>query len=303
MRSRNHFTFAEFAAAQRQFAVNCSYLAQMENLLSLPTPKRSTASQLCAKIAFVAAVLVSGCITASAAEMATLRNGFAIRHERHEVRGDVTRLYMAATPDNYVDIPTGEILGYEVIAAPVVATLEPPPVPASAPTLDAVVTAAGSHNNIDPDLILSVIRAESGFNPNAVSRKGAQGLMQLMPHTAAQMGVQDAFDPATNVEGGTRYLGQLLARYHNNLALALAAYNAGPDRVEQYRGVPPYRETRVYVTRIIQDFNRKKTAQRSPRADGPRSASANEKPKAFAPTSTSQADSASPASDSTQAGS
>jgi soluble lytic murein transglycosylase-like protein len=142
-----------------------------------------------------------------------------------------------------------------------------------------MVNAASTRNNIDRDLILSVIRAESGFNPDAVSPKGAQGLMQLMPQTAARLGVQNALDPATNVEGGTRYLGQLLARYHNNLLLALAAYNAGPQRVEQYRGVPPFRETRVYVARIIRDLNRKRSTQRGPQtlSSGGRSVDQNSK--------------------------
>src|SRR5439155_4688794 len=116
----------------------------------------------------------------------------------------------------------------------------------------------------------SVIRAESGFDPHAVTPKGAQGLMQLMPQTAARMGVQNALDPAANVEGGTRYLGELLVRYHHDLSKALAAYNAGPDRVEQYHGVPPYPETLAYVARVVRDFNRKKDIQRRPLQD-PRS--------------------------------
>jgi soluble lytic murein transglycosylase-like protein len=225
----------------------------------------------------IAALLAFASLPASAAEMANLQNGFAIRHARHEVRGSVTRLYIAETPDNYIDVPTAEILGFEEIEAPVVPA--PAPAPAPAANLDDMVSAASTRNNIDRDLILSVIRAESGFNPDAVSPKGAQGLMQLMPQTAARLGVQNALDPATNVEGGTRYLGQLLARYHNNVLLALAAYNAGPERVEQYRGVPPFRETRVYVTRIIRDFNRKKSAQRGPQtlSSGGRSVDQNSK--------------------------
>jgi soluble lytic murein transglycosylase-like protein len=106
----------------------------------------------------------------------------------------------------------------------------------------------------------SVIRAESGFNVRAVSPKGAQGLMQLMPRTSSQLGVQNAFDPQANVEGGTRYLRELLERYNFDLIKALAAYNAGPQRVEQYGGVPPYYETKAYVARIVRDFNRKKLA-------------------------------------------
>jgi soluble lytic murein transglycosylase-like protein len=223
--------------------------------------------KLANKIGIAAALLVLASLPASAAEMANLQNGFAIRHARHELRGSVTRLYLAETPDNYIDVPTAEILGFEEIETPVVPA--PAPAPAPAANLDDMVSAASTRNNIDRDLILSVIRAESGFNPDAVSPKGAQGLMQLMPQTAARLGVQNPLDPATNVEGGTRYLGQLLARYHNNVLLALAAYNAGPERVEQYRGVPPFRETRVYVTRIIRDFNRKKSAQRGPQTVSP----------------------------------
>ena len=123
------------------------------------------------------------------------------------------------------------------------------------------VTAASDKHGIDADLLYSVIRAESGFNPHAVSNKGAQGLMQLMPGTANKLGVQDAFDTQSNVEGGTRYLRELLDRYHYDLAKALAAYNAGPQRVDQYHGIPPYRETRAYVARIIREYNKKKLQQ------------------------------------------
>jgi soluble lytic murein transglycosylase-like protein len=107
----------------------------------------------------------------------------------------------------------------------------------------------------------SVIHAESGFNVHAVSPKGARGLMQLMPGTASELGVNDAFDPQANVEGGSRYLRELLERYNFDLVKALAAYNAGPERVEQYQGVPPFRETRAYVARIVHDYNLKKIAQ------------------------------------------
>jgi soluble lytic murein transglycosylase-like protein len=126
--------------------------------------------------------------------------------------------------------------------------------------LDEVVAAASGTYRLDPDLVNSVIRAESGFNVRAVSPKGAQGLMQLMPQTASQLGVQNAFDPQANVEGGTRYLRELLERYDFDLIKALAAYNAGPQRVEQYGGVPPYYETKAYVARIVRDFNKKKLA-------------------------------------------
>jgi soluble lytic murein transglycosylase-like protein len=215
------------------------------------------------KLGIVAALIFLASLSVSAAETAILRNGFAIRHERREARKEVTRLYLAGEPDNYIDVPTADIVRFEEADAPL------PPAVSSTPAsdLDSVVSAASKRNNIDPDLVNSVIFAESGFDPNAVSPKGAQGLMQLMPRTAARMGVQNAMDPAANVDGGTRYLGELLSRYHNDVSKALAAYNAGPDRVEQYHGVPPYPETLAYVARIIRDFNRKKDAQRRPQPD------------------------------------
>jgi soluble lytic murein transglycosylase-like protein len=123
------------------------------------------------------------------------------------------------------------------------------------------VNAASGRYRLDPDLVNSVIKAESGFHVRAVSPKGAQGLMQLMPGTASLLGVPDAFDAQANVDGGTKYLRELLERYNFDLVKALAAYNAGPQRVEQFGGVPPYYETRAYVARIVRDFNKKKIAQ------------------------------------------
>jgi hypothetical protein len=126
------------------------------------------------------------------------------------------------------------------------------------PTLPEHIAKAGLQTGIDPDFIDSVIWAESGYNAKAVSPKGAQGLMQLMPETAAKLGVLDSFDPANNIDGGSRYLRELLLHYNGDAIKALAAYNAGLESVEKYQGVPPYRETRSYVARVINDFNRRK---------------------------------------------
>ena len=121
-----------------------------------------------------------------------------------------------------------------------------------------MLATAGTAHNIDEDLLLSVIQAESGGRVTAVSRAGAQGLMQLMPATARENGVQNAFHAGENIAGGTAYLDTMLKRYKDNLALALAAYNAGPAAVDRYRGIPPFRETRAYVARVIREFNRRK---------------------------------------------
>ena len=230
---------------------------------------------------------------AKASELAILRNGFSIRHEHRLVMGTNTRLFLAADDSSFTDVPTEEITGYEkdlTMPAPL-----PPPADAHAsisvpfgsakaesanswpaksgpaksgsakfvpaPALNQVVNSASAAYHLDPDLVNSVIHAESGFNSRAVSPKGARGLMQLMPGTANQLGVNDAFDPQANVTGGSRYLRELLERYNFDLVKALAAYNAGPQRVEQYRGVPPFRETRAYVARIVHEYNTKKIAQ------------------------------------------
>jgi soluble lytic murein transglycosylase-like protein len=106
-----------------------------------------------------------------------------------------------------------------------------------------------------------VVKAESGGAVRATSRAGASGLMQLMPGTAQQLGVADSFAPDQNVRGGTAYLDALLTRFHDNIALALAAYNAGPEAVDRYHGIPPYHETRVYVARVVHEFNRRVSAR------------------------------------------
>jgi transglycosylase-like protein with SLT domain len=212
-------------------------------------------------------------------EVAVLKNGFAIKHERREIVGDLTRLYVSTDGSSFVDVPTAEIEHFEPAPEEPVEESSlagnarggaPKPVSSNKPgafpgrpveDLSQVVNEASGRYRLDPDLVNSVIKAESGFNVRALSPKGAQGLMQLMPGTASQLGVPNAFDPQANVEGGTRYLRELLERYNFDLVKALAAYNAGPQRVEQFGGVPPYYETRAYVARIVKDFNKKKIAQ------------------------------------------
>jgi Transglycosylase SLT domain len=230
-----------------------------------------------------------------AGEVAVLKNGFSIRHEWREIVGETTRLYVSADGSSFVDVPTAEIEHFEAapdlpgsgsrLAASSRTQAQAPPFDklragslprpatnaatkaafhfpaANAIDLNEAVNSASGRYRLDPDLVNSVIKAESGFNVRAVSPKGAQGLMQLMPGTASQLGVPNAFDPEANIEGGTRYLRELLERYNFDLVKALAAYNAGPQRVEQFGGVPPYYETRAYVARIVRDFNKKKAAQ------------------------------------------
>ena len=196
-------------------------------------------------------------LPSQSAQVAILRNGFAIRHERSDLVGTTTRLYLGSDNTSFVDVPTAEIDHFEPDLTPPT----PPTAPAASTSLHDLVNGSSERYRLDPDLINSVIRAESGFNARAVSRKGAQGLMQLMPQTALNLGVGNAFDPQANVDGGTRYLRELLEKYNFDLIKALAASNAGPKRVEQYGGVPPYSETRAYVARIIRDFNKQKLAE------------------------------------------
>jgi soluble lytic murein transglycosylase-like protein len=119
---------------------------------------------------------------------------------------------------------------------------------------DSLIVRAARAESVDPALVKAVIAAESHFDPKAVSRKGALGLMQLMPQTAEKLGVEDALQPDQNVQGGTRYLRAMLDRY-GDLSHALAAYNAGPTAVDRYRGIPPYRETQAYVLRVLDYYH------------------------------------------------
>ena len=199
----------------------------------------------------------------SARESAVLRNGFSISHDHHRQMGSVTRLFLSSSDDEYVDVSSADIVDYEPEVNVPPRKLEPVPnVSAKAQqNLQQIVAKAADENQLDADFIHAVIHAESNGKTSAVSAKGAQGLMQLMPPTAAKLGVKNSFDPAENVNAGTRYLRELLTRYHNDPIRALAAYNAGAGRVEQYHGVPPYRETQAYVAAIIRDFNHRKIEQ------------------------------------------
>jgi hypothetical protein len=262
----------------------------------------------------IIAVLAVAALPCFAGEVAVLKNGFSIRHERREIVGEVTRLYVTADGASFVDVPTGEIEHFE--AAPqeaasgsrLSASGKSPPFDklrasslanharngalSTGPLdLNEVVNSASGRYRLDPDLVNSVIKAESGFNVRAVSPKGAQGLMQLMPGTASQLGVPNAFDPQANVEGGTKYLRELLERYNFDLVKALAAYNAGPQRVEQFGGVPPYYETRAYVARIVRDFNKKKAAQEKAAAGSTAKTGASKHASTKSPTSSNAQDS------------
>ena len=200
---------------------------------------------------------------ARALERITLRNGFSYDCARWEkVDGAHLRLYpTAGDQGSFIDIPSAEVVGVEALPSPpeMPAKAEPT-AKASLPDVHALLTSAGTAHNIDAELLASIVHAESSGHTQAVSRTGAQGLMQLMPGTAKSVGVTDAFQPDQNINGGTTYLDWLLIRYKDNLAFALAAYNAGPGAVDRFHGIPPYRETRAYVARVMTEFKRRKLA-------------------------------------------
>ncbi len=204
-------------------------------------------------------------VQAHAAEIVTLRTGFTITcTSREPISAETVRLHLrsgdavhSSDADNYMDVAATAIATVE--AAPDEPAL---PAPKGTHTADTatILAASGARHNLNVALLAAVVKAESGDNIRAVSRTGAQGLMQLMPATAASLGVHDSFSAESNVNGGSTYLDQLLTRYHESLPLALAAYNAGPAAVDRYHGIPPYRETQAYVARVIREFNRRVAA-------------------------------------------
>lgn len=218
--------------------------------------------------------LALGALPLWGGEYVVLGNGFRLRAERHETAGNIVRVFSAG---GVAEIPASLIAGYEAgyevgdespkgdpanpvpqVAAAAVPEPDIEPSPARLPlTPHDLASSAAKKYSLPEAFVRSVMAVESAFNPGAVSPKGATGLMQLMPETARRLGV-DARDPQQNAEGGARYLRELLARYESQpdqVLLALAAYNAGPAAVERYHGVPPYRETREYILRVLKIWN------------------------------------------------
>jgi hypothetical protein len=185
------------------------------------------------------------------AEYVVLRSGQRLTVTGYELLGDKYRLQMAG---GVVEVPAEEVQGIEPEE---VFTPSPQKPVATAPYRE-IVEAAAARYGVDAELITSVIAAESNFDPKAISRRNARGLMQLLPETAARLGVKNIFDPQENIDAGTHYLRDLLQRYKNDLVLALAAYNAGPERVQQYGRVPPYAETISYVRRVKHAYDKRK---------------------------------------------
>jgi len=193
-----------------------------------------------------------------AGEYAVLQNGFRIHADRHEAVADKTRLHMGS---GTMDLQTEQIARFEI--EEYVPPPPPPAVPktvaevkAPAPTAEELVELAAANNGLRPEFVRSVAAVESAYQTRAVSPKGAIGLMQLMPGTAADLGV-DPHDPSQNADAGARYLKQLLLRYKDTndpVRLALAAYNAGPGAVDKYGNIPPYRETQQYVKKVLRKY-------------------------------------------------
>lgn len=209
--------------------------------------------------------LLLAALTASAGEYVVLTNGFRIHADSHVAEGSTVRL---TTTQGVIELQANTVSAFETEEY----TPPPPPPPSQVPAkvaaavVDAnrtltpreLVTRAAERAGLPPEFVHSVARAESGYHPNAISPKGAIGLMQLMPGTAAGLNV-DPYDPAQNADGGAMYLRDLLLKYENDphqVSKAVAAYNAGPAAVDKYKGIPPYRETIQYVNRVLKQYEK-----------------------------------------------
>jgi len=192
-----------------------------------------------------------------AGEFAVLTNGHSMRIDRHETAGQNVRLYSG---NGFVEMAACSVVRFEEEYRPMAAPVAQPQAAAEAVEPQRLVEEAAKRYGLPPQFLSSVARAESGFRPDAVSPKGAIGIMQLMPATAQRLGADPA-DPRQNVEAGARYLSELLLKYQDDayqVRKALAAYNAGPGAVDRYQGVPPYRETVAYVERVIRQAGLRK---------------------------------------------
>jgi soluble lytic murein transglycosylase-like protein len=184
------------------------------------------------------------------AEIALLASGQTLKLEAH--RPEAELLVLVLKGGGEVQLPPSAVRGF--VPDEVLDEVEGAP---AGSDLKGLVEQAARRHGLDPALVLAVVSVESSFRPQAVSPKGAQGLMQLMPRTAASLGVEDALDPGQNVDAGVRHLESLVRLYDGDLTRALAAYNAGQAAVARYGGVPPYRETRAYVRRVLERYRAK----------------------------------------------
>ena len=217
-----------------------------------PSAVRPAPSPRLTRPALLLALLSLG-VGSVRAEYIVLRSGQRLSVTGYQLVGDKYRLQLNG---GFVEVPSEDVAAIEPEE---VFTPVRPVETAKAPFTDLIQQAAARYS-VDADLIASVIATESNFDPKAISRRNARGLMQLLPETAARLGVHDIFDPAENIDAGTRYLRDLLQRYGNNLALTLAAYNAGPVRVQQYGRIPPFAETQSYVRRVRRAYDKRRSA-------------------------------------------
>jgi soluble lytic murein transglycosylase-like protein len=184
--------------------------------------------------------------TSARAEIALLTNGQILKLEGHRVEDGLVILVLKGGGE--MSVPPATVRGF--VPDEVLDEVAVPP----GGNLREIAAAVARRHGLDPELVMAVVSVESDFKPEAVSPKGAQGLMQLMPKTAESLGVADAFDPEQNLDGGVRHLGELLALYDGDVERALAAYNAGEGAVHRHHGVPPYRETRAYVRKVLERY-------------------------------------------------
>lgn len=191
----------------------------------------------------LAAVGLLALPAAASADIALLSTGATMKVTAQRVEGDTVVLVLKGGGE--VGVPASMLRG--VVPDEVLEEIRP----SGTGDVERLVAETAQRHGLDPALVMAVVGVESGFQPQAVSRKGAQGLMQLMPRTAREMGVADPFDPAANLDGGSRYLSSLVERYEGDLTKALAAYNAGIGAVERHGGLPPYAETRRYVQKVL----------------------------------------------------